>query len=79
MYSIEVDQVIMSCDVNFDESALGISESISKVPQSISSESVDDSLDDNDGCLRYTVYKHSGKLQHRPSGDDGAARKSRAL
>uniref|UniRef100_H3GIE4 Reverse transcriptase Ty1/copia-type domain-containing protein n=1 Tax=Phytophthora ramorum TaxID=164328 RepID=H3GIE4_PHYRM len=68
-----------SRDVNFDESAFGLS-------AHTSDEDVDDAaldldaldLDDNDGP-RQTSFKQAGKRKSRPSGDDDTARRSRPV
>uniref|UniRef100_H3GVG6 Uncharacterized protein n=1 Tax=Phytophthora ramorum TaxID=164328 RepID=H3GVG6_PHYRM len=79
LYDIEAGQVVVSRDVNFDESAFGLS-------THISDEDVDDAaldldaldLDDNDG-RRQTSFKQAGKRKSRPSGDDDTARISRPV
>uniref|UniRef100_H3H8C8 Integrase catalytic domain-containing protein n=1 Tax=Phytophthora ramorum TaxID=164328 RepID=H3H8C8_PHYRM len=79
LYDIEAGQVVVSRDVNFDESAFGLS-------AHTSDEDVDDAaldldaldLDDNDGP-RQTSFKQAGKRKSRPSGDDDTARRSRPL
>ncbi|KAG3073017.1 hypothetical protein PC122_g14982 [Phytophthora cactorum] len=80
LYDIEAGQVVISRDVNFDESTFGLS-------PPISDEDVDDldfdSLDidtdnDNDGS-RQTEYKQAGKRKSRPSDEDEAARRPRAV
>ncbi|KAG2762260.1 hypothetical protein Pcac1_g25895 [Phytophthora cactorum] len=78
LYDIEAGQVVISRDVNFDESTFGLS-------PPISDEDVDDldfdSLDienDNDGS-RQTEYKQAGKHKSRPSDEDEAARRPRAV
>ncbi|KAG2887557.1 hypothetical protein PC114_g18783 [Phytophthora cactorum] len=75
LYDIEAGQVVISRDVNFDESTFGLS-------PPISDEDVNDldfdSLDiDNDGS-RETEYKQAGKRKSRPSDEDEAARRPRA-
>ncbi|KAG2810460.1 hypothetical protein PC113_g23763 [Phytophthora cactorum] len=70
------EEVVISRDVNFDESTFGLS-------PPISDEDVDDldfdSLDiDNDGS-RQTEYKQAGKRKSRPSDEDEAARRPRAV
>ncbi|KAG2866461.1 hypothetical protein PC119_g28011 [Phytophthora cactorum] len=75
LYDIEAGQVVISRDVNFDESTFGLS-------PTISDEDVDDldfeSLDiDNDGS-RQTEYTQAGKRKSRPSDEDEAARRPRA-
>ncbi|KAG3015858.1 hypothetical protein PC121_g25102 [Phytophthora cactorum] len=75
LYDIEAGQVVISRDVNFDESGFGLS-------PTISDEDVDDldfeSLDiDNDGS-RQTEYTQAGKRKSRPSDEDEAARRPRA-
>ncbi|KAG2812911.1 Retrovirus-related Pol polyprotein from transposon TNT 1-94 [Phytophthora cactorum] len=76
VYDIEAGQVVISRDVNFDESTFGL------LPP-ISDEDVDD-LDfdslgiDNDGS-RETEYKQAGKRKSRPSDEDEAARRPRAV
>uniref|UniRef100_H3H4I7 Integrase catalytic domain-containing protein n=1 Tax=Phytophthora ramorum TaxID=164328 RepID=H3H4I7_PHYRM len=79
LYDIEAGQVVVSRDVNFDESAFGLS-------AHTSDEDVDDAaldldaldLDDNDGP-RQTSFKQAGKRKNRPSGDDDTARRSRPV
>ncbi|KAG3230551.1 hypothetical protein PI124_g24351 [Phytophthora idaei] len=76
LYDIEAGQVVISRDVNFDESTFGLS-------PPISDEDVDnldfDSLDiDNDGS-RETEYKQAGKRKSRPSDEDEVARRPRAV
>ncbi|KAG2855220.1 hypothetical protein PC114_g28616 [Phytophthora cactorum] len=76
LYDIEAGQVVISRDVNFDESTFGLS-------PTISDEDVDDldfeSLDiDNDGS-RQTEYTQAGKRKSRPSDEDEAARRPRAV
>ncbi|KAL4176616.1 hypothetical protein KRP22_001557 [Phytophthora ramorum] len=79
LYDIEAGQVVVSRDVNFDESAFGLS-------VYTSDEDVDDAaldldaldLDDNDGP-RQTSFKQAGKRKSRPSGDDDTARRSRPV
>ncbi|KAG3044906.1 hypothetical protein PI125_g27150 [Phytophthora idaei] len=76
LYDIEAGQVVISRDVNFDESTFGLS-------PPISDEDVDDldfaSLDiDNDGS-RETEYKQAGKRKSRPSDEDEAGRRPRAV
>uniref|UniRef100_H3H8R5 Integrase catalytic domain-containing protein n=1 Tax=Phytophthora ramorum TaxID=164328 RepID=H3H8R5_PHYRM len=79
LYDIEAGQVVVSRDVNFDESAFGLS-------THTSDEDVDDAaldldaldLDDNDGP-RQTSFKQAGKRKSRPSGDDDTARRSRPV
>ncbi|KAG2962656.1 hypothetical protein PC120_g27644 [Phytophthora cactorum] len=76
LYDIEAGQVVISRDVNFDESAFGLS------PR-ISDEDVDDldvdSLDIDDDGLRQTEYKQTGKRKSRPSDEDEATRRPRAV
>ncbi|KAG3035045.1 hypothetical protein PC121_g24270 [Phytophthora cactorum] len=74
LYDIEAGQVVISRDVNFDESTFGLS-------PPISDEDVDDldfdSLDidnDNNGS-RQTEYKQTGKRKSRPSDEDEATRR----
>ncbi|KAG2953580.1 hypothetical protein PC118_g24944 [Phytophthora cactorum] len=72
LYDIEAGQVVISRDVNFDESTFGLS-------PTISDEDVDDldfeSLDiDNDGS-RQTEYTQAGKRKSRPSDEDEATRR----
>uniref|UniRef100_H3H9L6 Uncharacterized protein n=1 Tax=Phytophthora ramorum TaxID=164328 RepID=H3H9L6_PHYRM len=79
LYDIEAGQVVVSRDVNFDESAFGLS-------AHTSDEDVDDAaldldaldLDDNDGP-RQVSFKQTGKRKSRPSGDDDTARRSRPV
>ncbi|KAG2810941.1 Retrovirus-related Pol polyprotein from transposon TNT 1-94 [Phytophthora cactorum] len=78
LYDIEAGQVVISRDVNFDESAFGLS-------PPISDEDVDDldfdSLDidtDNDSS-RQTEYTQAGKRKSCPSDEDEAARRPRAV
>ncbi|KAG2959322.1 hypothetical protein PC119_g26745 [Phytophthora cactorum] len=76
LYDIEAGQVVISRDVNIDESTFGLS------PR-ISDEDVDDldfeSLDiDNDGSHQ-TEYTQAGKRKSRPSDEDEAARRPRAV
>uniref|UniRef100_H3H975 Integrase catalytic domain-containing protein n=2 Tax=Phytophthora ramorum TaxID=164328 RepID=H3H975_PHYRM len=79
LYDIEAGQVVVSRDVNFDESAFGLS-------AHTSDEDVDDAaldldaldLDDTDGP-RQTSFKQAGKRKSRPSGDDDTARRSRPV
>ncbi|KAG3230737.1 hypothetical protein PI124_g24165 [Phytophthora idaei] len=80
LYDIEAVQVVISRDVNFDESTFGLS-------PPISDEDVDDldfdSLDidtdnDNDGS-RQTEYKQARKRKSRPSDEDEVARRPRAV
>ncbi|NAU60962.1 hypothetical protein EE075_30035, partial [Klebsiella pneumoniae] len=79
VYDIEAGQVVISRDVNFDESTFGLS-------THTSDEDVDDAvldldaldLDDNDGP-RQTSFKQAGKRKYRPSGDDNTARRSRPV
>ncbi|KAH7460339.1 Retrovirus-related Pol polyprotein from transposon TNT 1-94 [Phytophthora ramorum] len=79
LYDIEAGQVVVSRDVNFDESAFGLS-------AHTSDEDVDDAaldldaldLDDNDGP-RQMSFKQAGKRKSRPSGDDDTARRSRPV
>uniref|UniRef100_H3H9X7 Retroviral polymerase SH3-like domain-containing protein n=1 Tax=Phytophthora ramorum TaxID=164328 RepID=H3H9X7_PHYRM len=62
LYDIEAGQVVVSRDVNFDESAFGLS-------AHTSGEDVDDAaldLDDNDGP-RQTSFKQAGKRKSRPT------------
>ncbi|KAG2761114.1 Retrovirus-related Pol polyprotein from transposon TNT 1-94 [Phytophthora cactorum] len=72
LYDIEAGQVVISRDVNFDESAFGLS------PR-ISDEDVDDldvdSLDIDDDGPRQTEYKQTGKRKSRPSDEDEATRR----
>ncbi|KAG4037174.1 hypothetical protein PC123_g27259 [Phytophthora cactorum] len=76
LYDIEAGQVVISRDVNFDESAFGLS------PR-ISDEDVDDldvdSLDIDDDGPRQTEYKQTGKRKSRPSDEDEATRRPRAV
>ncbi|KAG2956681.1 Retrovirus-related Pol polyprotein from transposon TNT 1-94 [Phytophthora cactorum] len=76
LYDIEAGQVVISRDVNFDESTFGLS-------PTISDEDVDDldfeSLDiDNDGS-RQTEYTQAGKRKSRPSDEDEAARRPQTV
>ncbi|KAG2877875.1 hypothetical protein PC117_g27012 [Phytophthora cactorum] len=72
LYDIEAGQVVISRDVNFDESTFGLS------PR-ISDEDVDDldvdSLDIDDDGPRQTEYKQTGKRKSRPSDEDEATRR----
>ncbi|KAG2870728.1 hypothetical protein PC114_g27250 [Phytophthora cactorum] len=72
LYDIKAGQVVISRDVNFDESAFGLS------PR-ISDEDVDDldvdSLDIDDDGPRQTEYKQTGKRKSRPSDEDEATRR----
>ncbi|GMF41760.1 unnamed protein product [Phytophthora lilii] len=76
VYDIEAGQVVISRDVNFDESTSGLS------PR-ISDEDVDD-LDfdlldmENDGP-RQTEYKQAGKRKSRPSDEDEVTRRPRTV
>ncbi|KAG2952674.1 hypothetical protein PC118_g25052 [Phytophthora cactorum] len=76
LYDIEAGQVVISRDVNFDESTFGLS------PR-ISDEDVDDldvdSLDIDDDGPRQTEYTQAGKRKSRPSDEDEAARRPRAV
>uniref|UniRef100_H3GS33 Uncharacterized protein n=1 Tax=Phytophthora ramorum TaxID=164328 RepID=H3GS33_PHYRM len=79
LYDIEAGQVVVSRDVNFDESAFGLS-------THTSDEDVDDAaldldaldLDNNDGP-RQVSFKQAGKRKSRPNGDDDTARRSRPV
>ncbi|KAG2759282.1 hypothetical protein Pcac1_g28657 [Phytophthora cactorum] len=72
LYDIKAGQVVISRDVNFDESAFGLS-------PTISDEDVDDldvdSLDIDDDGPRQTEYKQTGKRKSRPSDEDEATRR----
>ncbi|KAG2958598.1 hypothetical protein PC119_g26969 [Phytophthora cactorum] len=72
LYDIEAGQVVISRDVNFDESAFGLS------PR-ISDEDADDldvdSLDIDDDGPRQTEYKQTGKRKSRPNDEDEATRR----
>ncbi|KAG4037201.1 hypothetical protein PC123_g27232 [Phytophthora cactorum] len=72
LYDIEAGQVVISRDVNFDESTFGLS------PR-ISDEDVDDldvdSLDIDDDGPRQTEYKQTGKRKSRPNDEDEATRR----
>ncbi|KAG2873164.1 hypothetical protein PC115_g24426 [Phytophthora cactorum] len=72
LYDIEAGQVVISRDVNFDESTFGLS------PR-ISDEDVDDldvdSLDIDDDGPRQTEYTQTGKRKSSPNDEDEATRR----
>ena len=76
VYDIEAGQVIVSRDVNFNESAFGLS-------PLTADETVDDldfdSLDLIDEDPRHMEYNQTGKRKSRPSDDDEAARRPRTV
>ncbi|KAG4039410.1 hypothetical protein PC123_g25040 [Phytophthora cactorum] len=82
LYDIEVGQVVISRDVNFDESTFGLSPPISDEDEDV--DALDfDSLDiDNDNenyGSRQTENKQAGKRKSRPSDEDEAARRPGAV
>ena len=76
VYDIEVGQVVVSRDVNFDESAFGL-------PPSIADEDADDldfdllELDNDDP--RQVVYKQTGKRKYRLNDEDTDAPRPREV
>uniref|UniRef100_A0AAV1V5S4 Integrase catalytic domain-containing protein n=1 Tax=Peronospora matthiolae TaxID=2874970 RepID=A0AAV1V5S4_9STRA len=76
VYDIEAGQVVISRDVNFDESTFGL-------PSPITDEDADDLdfelLDLNDEEPRQVEYKQTGKRKNRLSDEDTAAPPPRAV
>uniref|UniRef100_A0AAV1V4G6 Integrase catalytic domain-containing protein n=2 Tax=Peronospora matthiolae TaxID=2874970 RepID=A0AAV1V4G6_9STRA len=76
VYDIEAGQVVISRDVNFDESTFGL-------PPPITDEDADDLdfelLDLNDEEPRQVEYKQTGKRKNRLSDEDTAAPRPRAV
>uniref|UniRef100_A0AAV1TLF5 Integrase catalytic domain-containing protein n=1 Tax=Peronospora matthiolae TaxID=2874970 RepID=A0AAV1TLF5_9STRA len=76
VYDIEAGQVVISRDVNFDESTFGL-----QLP--ITDEDVDDLdfelLDLDDEELRQMEYKQTGKRKNRLNDEDTAAPRPRAV
>uniref|UniRef100_A0AAV1VCE7 Integrase catalytic domain-containing protein n=1 Tax=Peronospora matthiolae TaxID=2874970 RepID=A0AAV1VCE7_9STRA len=76
VYDIEAGQVVISRDVNFDESTFGL-----QLP--ITDEDVDDLdfelLDLDDEELRQMEYKQAGKRKNRLNDEDTAAPRPRAV
>uniref|UniRef100_A0AAV1V8Y6 Integrase catalytic domain-containing protein n=1 Tax=Peronospora matthiolae TaxID=2874970 RepID=A0AAV1V8Y6_9STRA len=76
VYDIEAGQVVISRDVNFDESTFGL-------PSPITDEDADDLdfelLDLNDEEPRQVEYNQTGKRKNRLSDEDTAAPRPRAV
>ncbi|KAG4037019.1 hypothetical protein PC123_g27413 [Phytophthora cactorum] len=78
LYDIEAGQVVISRDVNFDESTFGLSPPISDEDvNDLDFDSLD--IDNDNDSSRQTEYKQAGKRKNRPSDEDEAARRPRAV
>ncbi|KAG2987004.1 Retrovirus-related Pol polyprotein from transposon TNT 1-94 [Phytophthora cactorum] len=80
LYDIEAGQVVISRDVNFDESTFGLSPPISDEDvDDLDFDSLDIDTDNDNDSSRQTEYKQAGKRKSRPSDEDEAARRPRAV